>query len=405
MGEIAKTINTKKNKKFHGEYLLAIYIWGFVLLRPFIKMFPNFSFGILAIFASVIIGISLLLLLFGISSVNYRTYTLLLIVLVFILLDLLIRPNNLTIQYMYDFLIYGATPIHLLTYVKNYKKFLSMFSYLSILSLILFINDPLRGYPVFDDYMLYGFSLMLPAYIGIYLSRVFLGKRHFIIFEIISIAYILIYSNRSVLLSVIFLWILTNSLYYAKKRSTLKNSIIFTAFMLLIVFFSKGLQFIVYITSLLNINSYSLHQYNLYLQTGNVEELFSGRIFIWDNALILIKNSNLFGYGIGYFEYYLGYYTHNVFLDFLLNYGLIVASIIMLILLYMLLRMYRLKSYHLGITILFLAMWFPKLFLSSHYMQDIYFWLFAGISLRKLYIEEKFDSSDKDERKECEVAI
>ena len=71
----------------------------------------------------------------------------------------------------------------------------------------------------------------------------------------------------------------------------------------------------------------------------------------------------------------------------------------------MLLRIYRLKSYHLGITILFLAMWFPKLFLSSHYMQDIYFWLFVGISLRKLYIEEKFDSSDKNERKECEVAI
>src|SRR5690554_2396931 len=97
-------INIKKSR-ISNDLLFVVYFWGFTLLKPLLKIFPEKSTSILLVFAVTIMSFSLLKILTA-KRMNVKGYYLILGIVAVILMDQMIRPNSRTLQYLYEFSIY-----------------------------------------------------------------------------------------------------------------------------------------------------------------------------------------------------------------------------------------------------------------------------------------------------------
>jgi O-antigen ligase len=354
--------------------LAASYFWGFVLLRQILQANIGNSTLILAVFSIVMLA--------GIIVNGFIKRTFILsdkiipIYFLVIIADVIFRENRYSLQYMYQFIYIGIVPSILIFQVRNYSKLLYYYSLFSIPALLIYGLDPINGYVVFTGYMDFGFNLALPVFFG-----AFIGFHHFrlkwmVIPEVIILGEMVVYANRSVLLSVA-LFVLLYFLLKAKKGYSYRTVIIFIA--ILTTLFLNLERLVSELINILNnydINSYSLNQIRHYLLVHDIEALYSGRYHIWQQALSELSKSPIIGQGIGSFQAKYGYYSHNVFLDILIFHGIGGFLLFVYLSSKTLKRIFN-STTELQITgILFLCMWFPKLFFSSHFLNETGFWAF-----------------------------
>lgn len=110
------------------------------------------------------------------------------------------------------------------------------------------------------------------------------------------------------------------------------------------------------------------------------------RTAIYREVLIEILERPLTGLGIaGDTFIFGGGYSHNIFLEVLAHYGVLVGSFVVLLILALILRVFFWKDVHeYGFIALWLCIGFCPLLVSGSYLSEIHFWIFLGLATRGL---------------------
>lgn len=393
-------------RQYINEFLLPLYLFMFVLLRvPIVIGVYDRSYNtiVLGILAALILMSSVV---FTRKYLNYFTLTgvmLIGVVLIILMLDVIFRYNHYTLEKVNTFIINGIIPILLFSQIRNYNLFLKNYVALSTITFILYFLDPINDYMFSFEYMIFGYEVMLPIFIGFYIAYKLYDSSLYGVLSIVSFILILIWGNRMAAFACIFVVLSFEVIF--NNKTTKRTLYIFLFILAISVFFLNIDKIITIVTELLNkynINSYSIKSFLDYL-TGKVSHLSYGREVIWNNAVSLFNKKPLFGYGIGYFQNFYGVYVHNIFLDLLVSYGLAMTLLVILLLFNSFVQIFKVNG-PLKITgVLFLCLSFPKLFTSVEFISEPSFWLlilygfFVPIISKKTH--EKINGVDEYEKK------
>lgn len=361
--------------------LLAIYLWMFIILRVAWRFNDSYSTIILGGLAIIIIISSIYKSKNFVNKNFVKGFLLISLILLILLLSVVLNNNEVIFSRTYEFVIYGAIPIVLLTQVKDFEPFFRAYFYLSIIVFILYVIDPLNHYLFSTSYMVYGYQAMLPAFFGLHIGRKKYKIKYLLILEIITIIMLVIFGNRMASISVL-LFIFTVDFLYTKI--SLEKIIKYLGLSLLTFTFMMNIQKIVsFVVEYLvrkGYTSYSLNAILLYLN-GSVRSLSLARDNLWESAYQLILSKPIFGHGVGYFESIYGIYVHNIFIDIALSFGIVGLLIISILLIN---SISKLKTKNMDLRlfgILILCTTFPKLLVSIYYFIEPTFWLliFYGV--------------------------
>jgi len=223
---------------------------------------------------------------------------------------------------------------------------------------------------------------MLPVYMGFYIGRKILKKKWLLLFEIIALFEIALYTNRGALLSAIIFLAIINLLYLRPKVIEKIKFITLSILIIVPLFFisEKVIDNIIYMSGR-SIHSYTLSQFKDYIQKRDINSFFSNRLHIWELSREISKDNLLFGKGTAYFEATYGFYTHNIFYDMLVQYGIFGLIISIIIITYFTIMLFKKRSKYLLLGVLFFCLSFPKLMLSYYFLNDYNIWCFMGISV------------------------
>ena len=370
----------KLNFKLSPELIFNLYFWGFILLRPILRIAPKYSKAILFTYALLILLLSI------INSIKYKInlnhYKISLLIISILLFDYYARPNILIGNYIYQFIIYGLIPIHLISQIRNRKRFLYIFCYFSVISFFAYFWDPFQGYKLSNDYMYFGYIVGVPVFMGLNIGRNFLKIKWLIIIEVLWLFLLILYGNRGTILSIILFVIINITLFSKSVRTKIISLVVVFGSVLGIIIFSGRFINLFYESNLAKNPSYSFSQYKNLLIRGDIEQFYSGRLYIWELAKKEAKDNMLFGKGTAYFESKYGAYTHNIFYDILIEHGIFGVVISSLVILIIVVRIFNKKAkVNKLIGILFLCLSFPKLFFSFYYFKDISIWCLIAVGL------------------------
>lgn len=377
-------------KVYIYELIFVLYFWGFVLLRPILQYFQSYSTLILSLYTFTLL---IFFVSYIIAKKNIKLGESVFFILTFFIIfffDSIIRYNAYSFKYLYKFIYCGILPVLFLSKIKNIEKLIYYYVFFSLLAFILLGGDPIHGFRIFSDYMDYGFNLGLPVFIGLFLGYKYFKFKWMIFFLILNFLSILIYSNKSSLLTVIvFVFIYYLFIDPISKKRIVKLIIPISIILLLIYINIKSIALFIYDVFVvkLNVNSYSLITIKNYFLTKSDRVLFSGRIEIWNKAKVMISENLLFGHGIGSFQDRYGFYSHNIILDLLLFFG-IVGFVTFLILIFY--SLYKILKYNGLVRLLggfLFSLWFPKLFFSTYFIADVGFWCFLSFPFICKYFE------------------
>lgn len=175
------------------------------------------------------------------------------------------------------------------------------------------------------------------------------------------------------------------SLLYSQKRMTFRNYLVLFALCGGIVFCLSdfGLSMISDILMSHGLNSRFIDSIKNF---ATFEELSNGRSRIWETAISLIKTGPFYGYGV-YGErnaiYNIGMkwgYSHNIFLEILVDFGWLFGSIIIVVLFFYLVLFFKSSKdkYEKLLVIIFLTIGF-ELVLSNSIWLHSGLWILMGL--------------------------
>lgn len=210
-----------------------------------------------------------------------------------------------------------------------YEALLSL-SYIQI-PLVIFYPFS-SAYLIQGAYMTYGYGLMI--YWGIILLKK--NKRFYdYLILIIWIIFYVVYANRGALFCLVGIFFIYLLMFTSVKRKTILVSSFISISVVLLTFKNAIISLLEALSSSPNIASRTIQ---LILKGDFLSS--TGRNIFYDNAIKLI-NENPFGYGLGYDRLAsadLGMkpvYVHNIFLELLLNYGVIAGTVIIVMIIIM----------------------------------------------------------------------
>ncbi|MGV0753033.1 O-antigen ligase family protein [Empedobacter brevis] len=356
-------------KLFKAEYIFPFYFWSFSFLRILYKFINS------TLLLSVVTAFCLLatIVYYNKKLINKNTVFISLIAIGFFFDVNLRNTSEISQRYFFEFIYNGFVAFIIFSQIKDYRLLLKNFSILAIITFIFLGFDGINNYPLFGDYMTFGFNLVLPTAFSVtYLIKYSKNKlyKSLLLLLFLWVFYnLFLYSNRSVLLSYLIFVILLNKEY-------LKKYLFFLIPVCLIILnpdiLIEGINLIQGAFKTIGVETYSLRKYEILLNSQNVnDDFFSGRFNIWNDAFHLIYENIFIGGGIGSFEEVHKIYSHNFLLDLLLFHGFLIGILILYITLKSMKNLYHL-DYILFLFVVILI--FPKLFLSSYYTKEMFFW-------------------------------
>ena len=381
---ISGGVATKARKKSKGKAIIA-YVFGLPLIQPITAKIPQYSTYIVMALL-LMVCIVWLVENFNVRLKLKRYVVICGIVLIHFIFNILIRPNENVVQYMINFIMYGALPLIFFIVDLDIKIFLKSYFYASVGMALIYLPIPVVGYEAYGmtTYMDLGFGVMLPTYIGLYLGRRVFKKKYSIILEIAVFLITMLYANRSCMLSIACLWIL-DFIFLTKKNW--RHYTFLAAIVLIGIMIIADIKDIVYwinnnIFEKYGISSYAWRHIVSFVSDGNIEQLFTNRLAIYQNAINEIMSAPIIGHGPAYFEskYGSGYYAHNIILETAVESGVVVTAIVAIVLMYYYVKI--IKSHDrmmLILLILFFCMCMPKLMLSNQVYKDYGFWMMIGV--------------------------
>ena len=361
-----------------NEILMVYYIFSYILLARIIPNYTTISTTVLLINVIMVLLISVI---YNRKRLKFTVQEIILylIIILYAVIDYNFRFNEFTIQTYTYMIIFAMIPIFLFARIEKIEKFFTVYSFFSVIIALLFILDPFQEYKYSGDYMGFGYSVMMLAYIGLYI--LIRNKKSIclkILWIIVSIE-ILIFANKGAIFSIVLFTLLYEILI---KKNTLKNILIIIIGCILFVSSNFIIEVIYELTIDNGTNSYSIK--TLYQMSNKTSTGLSGREDIWKKAISELDEHILLGNGAGYYRTTNnGSYSHNLVFDILIEYGIIIFIILSIIILKGILKLKKAEGENRLVGLIFLSMWFPKLFFSSYFQSEIGFWLFIIWALLK----------------------
>lgn len=364
--------------------LFALHFWNIIYLKPIIYIFKDNSTLILLVNSILIFFIYLIgFFIKKISFINVYGVIIIAIQVLLFSVNFSLKSNAYLMIYIYQYASQVVLLILLFSSIKNFKQVLILLCTMSFIAISLYGITPLIYLDLFTDYMDYGFTIAVPAFVGIFISWKISKNRIILFFLLGTFVLLLLFSNRGSILSVLSIYIFYPLLFV--KITWNSNFILKLVFSIVLIgglfLFIKDVILVFYnLTNSLNYNSYAVNRLYSQFILGS-DDIFSGRELILQKAFSWIVKYPIFGSGIGGFET-VNNYSHNFMVDFLLHGGIIMAIFYISIILYSIFKWAKIKDKHLKYTILFFfSIWFPKLLFSSSYLIEPNFWLFILGSL------------------------
>lgn len=348
--------------------------------------------SVIQLFAKIIAGI-FFLIAFPYIIKNYKKSVLYIyfFIVILYLISFLIFKNNRV--FMIDnaldyFVIIPLTFIYALC-LSDYLEFKKI---LKISSIIIFVFGVATSLIVFlgiGDIGAYSMSLsyylLIPAIISL---NEFFNKYRFSYLMIFMLAFLFILSlgSRGPLIPIVTFVFLK---LIKSNSNSFKNMI--QKILLISIFFGLAFLYRPILNTLSNFLDYlNLNSRTIRLLLDNLLYL-SGRDNLYISSLNLIKDNPIFGYGIFGDRYLLGTYVHNIILELFIDFGLIIGSLIIFVIVYkMIIRIFQTKNI---IKYEIFIMWFSigviPLFVSGSYLTSANFWVFIGILFSKYSRETK----------------
>ena len=346
------------------------------------------------------IVISTLSLLMYCIITNRFKFNLKLILLLFLPLTLLLlklpfeKPDNsginIALSYLKAFLTIGVSGVLIGSLKFSSKQFFYYAYKVSWIILLFFIFIPFTSYYGDDvNYMRYGYGI-LPAVIIFY---VFLFQKKLFLRSIvgfsISFTLLLFFGARGSLLSFLFFLVTFTFLFSSIKK---RNKYLIFIVLSVIIYNIKPI--IIYLFNIItgfNLSSYSLTKLFNYLDGNSFASTSSGRSEAFELAILKIWESPFLGLPLNtaYLDTGLIYY-HNLFLDILVNWGVIIFSFFLgLIMLFI----YKtIKTPNKNIKIIFILIFclsITRLLVSSNYFERPEFWVLMSYGLTSFSTNNK----------------
>ena len=350
-------------------------ILGISLRIPFISAFSNAMPNIITI---IFVLLSVPYFLKKIRNVDLFFYVFIAII---FLLNYLLYPNNNDILdiYAYPFLV-ASVPFYFIGLVYDIEK---LFNYTAIVSIIALLVSAtsvfLFGHveELTTEAMTAGHKCL--PHVLLMIMCVFIQKRNrwiYLGFAAIGILLLLVYANRMSLFAVLcFLACCLFLMPASSKNKTRAKRV--AALIIVIVAFSFVGSFVTGIESISAYFGTSTRIVDYYNQ-GDVLDS-NGRDYLWSQMIYHIVH-NPFGVGLGGDRLLINTWSHNLFLEILLSFGLFLGPIIILMLLYVIYIGFRYAKDNIQrffLLILFFAGVF-KLQFSSSFLNDSFIFFMVG---------------------------
>lgn len=255
-------------------------------------------------------------------------------------------------------------------------------------ALFIFIIGFIIGFLVFSNkIILKSYSMSISYYLLlptiIYLNKFFKEfSLKSIIFIIISIFIMLAIGSRGAIMCTgvyIILYLMIN-IRRANAKRALSNIIILVLILFIVIFSKEILMLINTILSKIGIYSRSI---NLFLE----EKVYlSGRDVIYDEIINQIKANPIFGIGLAGDRVYAGgAYSHNIFLEVISGFGVIIGSFILITIGVISIRaLFSKRLEDSNLMLIWFCIGFLPLTVSGSYLTEFQFWIFLGLAIRFL---------------------
>lgn len=374
-----------------NSLIVVLYLFQYGLLAPFSILFNNQ----IALLLSTIILVTIALLLN--RSLNVKVLPLYVIP-IFVLLikrpfEFKIVGFDISLDYIISFLTIGVSAIYLGSLSFSLNKFVHYGVLVAIFNLISLGLIPFtQYYGETINYMKFGYGILPTVlFLAIYVLRSNQTKPLHIFFLIVSILLMIIFGARGATLA--FIFFLTFYIYLGPVLKKIKLQFTFFIVSLLVVFIpllDRLIEFLNYY----DFSTYSIEKISkLFLDDATtLSSSSSGRDIIYTSAFNRIYDNPFFGSPLNscYFDTGVEYY-HNLFLDFIVNFGFIFSGFVFLFLIFQILRLRKYKRdylYEVFLTLFTLSI--IRLMLSSNFWQRPEFWfLLSFLITQRNKVEEK----------------
>ena len=365
------------------EGLFVGYLFSFVILRPVIVWFSDYSTFILAI----MVAVSLLCFFYKFpNSFPIDCFVPWAVIAIggLVLITMGIKGNDRggISQYRINFIIYGILPLLYLMYVEDFRLMLKYYYYLSLIATAVIVMDPFWGYYLSTDYMVYGGYMVNYSFLGILIGIFYFKKRKLWILLVAVFGMITLYANKGTIISAIVLLIVC-LLYYGKTG--VRRIGLLIPMSVIIMEWKTILLKIISMAESLNIQSYAMETFKIMLGK-NADYVYSQRTDLWKYAWEMIKNSPFVGYGVGEFENIYKIYPHNLFLEITVTFGMFGLFLLLIITVnsikeWYLCENYELKLFQAGCFIIMIL----RLQFSDTFWAVAFFWIYYGIYFYSRY--------------------
>lgn len=374
----------------YNTFIMCLYMNSFILTIIFEILDLNFPVPL--------VFIILFCFTFLKNTVN-RLSLFSLIFLTVILLNIIFlstKINNILLLLYIKILIATMTGVlycNLKISLNLLKKYLKYFLLINSIFLILILKSQSIYKALEFDYMDWGYNFLPIVLFWTYYYQEKLKYKYFLI-ALISLSLLFLFGSRFGFLigfigAIFFL--------YQSKNKFLRYGIFFVGIFSSLILFNlkKFLLLIIEILKKFKLPTESvgriIYSWNNFM---NGKDISSGRNIIYIQTIETIKKNILFGSGIfgyiGNIEYRNKngtFYPHNIFLEILLQFGVIGIIVFFLIIFVVVRKIYfeRKKGYRISRIYFVFIVLSLKLLLSSSYLQDKWFWFTLLIPFNKSY--------------------
>lgn len=229
----------------------------------------------------------------------------------------------------------------------------------------------------YDTYMVIGYQLGLSSILLIenyyHTKEKKIKHKLNLCVGVIAFIMVIIYGSRGTLIVCVVYFIHLVIESWRKNKATKQMVVVVLGFILVIVFRDTILELVLSVSEAFGVKSRTVAW--LMNQDSNIAS--SGRDVIYSQAFISIKDEPLFGFGLMGDRKVLGGYSHNIFLELLLSYGLFFGSILSLCIVVGYFKsMFNEKTARINVLVVF---GFVQLLFSGSYAHNGSFWVALGI--------------------------
>lgn len=304
-------------------------------------------------------------------------------------------------------LILAALPAFVFAYSVNdtvlFQAIMRKISYLIYFlamaqTIVMFYDNPFVG----NYSMALSYSLMLPALIALDDLFVKVTLKSSFVF-VTSLMAILVFGSRGVLLSIAAFYLIYVVIRLVSASRNRFTELIMLVIPFLVLFLRKNIIRVIMV--LLPEKGQVSRTLNLFLK-DNIS--LSGRDNIYLGLLEKIRENPIMGIGIAGDRYLFGepgLYAHNIFLEIVADFGMIVGTVLIILLVYIAIKTVFVNSTISNrLYLIWFCIGFVSLLVSSSYLESFRFWTFLGFSVRWLSNKQEATSRSASLHEENDLA-